>query len=122
MQRSVAIGPYTGCMGVLSSSGASTCRLAFQGTLQSRALFHPHCTALQGAQVVWEMYRDAMLDAGFEPDTPLFVATGLLSCERGGEVFGGGSMAHLSRCTRPQILHACSYQLLLQTPLPCTSR
>jgi hypothetical protein len=34
---------------------------------------------LDGAQVVWEMYRDAMLDAGFEPDTPLFVATGLLS-------------------------------------------
>lgn len=39
------------------------------------------CQPTQGVSVVWEMYRDTMLDAGFEPDTPLFVATGLLSCE-----------------------------------------
>ena len=131
LQRSVAIGPYTGCMGVLSSSGASTCFLAFQGTLQSCPLFHPRCMALQGAQVVWEMYRDAMLDAGFEPDTPLFVATGLLSCERAGEAWGPRCTCHgahdLRSCTPAHSSCYCNssaMHLLLITPRvtpTCTS-
>ena len=57
------------------------------------------CPAPPAVQVVWSMYLNTMRKAGFDANTPLFVATGLLSYGAELEFQGGVSMlmgAHLT--------------------------
>ncbi|KAL4423902.1 hypothetical protein ABPG75_001203 [Micractinium tetrahymenae] len=65
---------------------------------------------LGGPQVVWNMYREKMHEAGFEPTLPLYVATGLLSYGAELEFQGGVNMLVTS--------HLCSEVLYKEQYVP----